>query len=113
MNHRLYSWVLPRPQSLRATETGLPAVLGEITLFKQMECEHGLPYANKPHLISSLPVVQLKMSPPPEGGEDMKNVREPQVLSVIWAYWVASQQCFVKHPKNEIQEDSWLPGRGV
>lgn len=32
---------------------------GEITLFKQMKCEHCLPYANKPHLISSLPVVQF------------------------------------------------------
>ncbi len=32
---------------------------GEITLFKQMKCEHCLPYANKPRLISSLPVVQF------------------------------------------------------
>lgn len=32
---------------------------GEITLFKQMKCEHCLPYANQLHLISSLPVVQF------------------------------------------------------
>lgn len=54
---------------------------GEITLFKQMKCEHCLPYANKPHLISSLPVCIFEMSPPPEGGEDTKNVRATGVFS--------------------------------
>lgn len=83
----------PRPQSAGATETGLPGFLWEITLFKQMKCEHCLPYANRPRLISSLPVVQFKMSPRHEGGwlvgwvvggKDLKNVTEPQVLSVVW-----------------------------
>lgn len=82
-----------RPQSAGAAETGLPVVLWEITLFKQMKCEHCLPYANRPRLISSLPVVQFKMSPHREGGwlggwvlggKDLKNVTEPQVLSVVW-----------------------------
>lgn len=82
-----------RPQSAGAAETGLPVVLWEITLFKQMKCEHCLPYANRPRLISSLPVVQFKMSPRREagwlggwvvGGKDVKNVTEPQVLSVVW-----------------------------
>ena len=32
---------------------------GEITLLKQMKCDHCQPYANEPHLISFLPVVQF------------------------------------------------------
>lgn len=58
---------------------------GEITLFKQMECERCLPYANQAHLISSLPVVQFEMSTLLVGGGDTKNVRQPQVFSVIYA----------------------------
>lgn len=46
----------PESQSSRDRPASSP---GEITLFKQMKCEHCLPYANKPHLISSLPVVQF------------------------------------------------------
>lgn len=53
---------------------------GEITLLKQMKCEHCLPYANKPRLISFLPVVQFKMSAPLEGGGDTKNVSHRCVL---------------------------------
>lgn len=47
--------------------TGRLVALWEITLFKQMECEQGLPYANKARLISPLPAVQFKMSPPCQG----------------------------------------------
>ncbi len=71
----------PESQSSRDRPARAPR---EIILFKQMKCEHCLPYANKPHLISFLPVVQFEMSPPSVGGEAMKNVREPQVFSVIW-----------------------------
>lgn len=87
VNCRLCSWVLPRPWSLGATERGLPAVVGEITLFKQMECERCLPYANEPHLISSLPAMQFKMSQPPEGVQD----ESPRCLEVISApvQWLA------------------------
>lgn len=65
----------------RSNREDLPAVLGEITLSKQMECEHCLPNANEPHLISSLPVMQFKMSEPPEGVED----ESPRCLEVIGA----------------------------
>lgn len=65
----------------QSNRDGLPAVLGEITLFKQMECEHCLPNANEPHLISPLPSMQFKMSEPPEGVED----ESPRCLEVIGA----------------------------
>lgn len=46
----------PESQGSRDRPASSP---GEITLFKQMKCEHCLPYASKPHLISSLPVVHF------------------------------------------------------
>lgn len=75
----------------RSNRGGLPAVLREITHFKQTECEHCLPNANEPHLISSLPVMQFKMSESPEGVED----ESPRCLEVIGAFQNSSQQFFV------------------